>query len=343
MNERTTLLGGSTLAVAIVLVLMPLVLPSATLSTEILIFAMAVLACNLLLGYGGLLSFGQGLFFGAGSYITALTMMHANFGMLAALLTAMCAGALIAAFVGAMAIRRVGIYFVMMTLAFSQTGYFLAYTLSNWTGGDNGLLNVPRPPLAVLGFTIADLSSGMAYYSFVAVLFLLVFIAARRVIASPFGSTLIAIRENETRAYAVGYDARRFKMLAFAFSGAITALAGGLYAMQLHFVPLENIQMSMSEHIVIMTVIGGTSSFFGSLLGAGSWVILADLLSSVWPRWMILMGGGLIAVVLFLRGGLWSGIEAIMQRFCTAKIAASKQNTAATLAEATATDKGEQE
>ena len=343
MNERTTLLGGSTLAVAIVLVLMPLVLPSSTLATEILIFAMAVLACNLLLGYGGLLSFGQGLFFGAGSYITALTMMHANFSMLAALLTAMCSGALIAAFVGAMAIRRVGIYFVRMTLAFSQTGYFLAYSLSSWTGGDNGLLNVPRPPLALFGFTLADLNSGMAYYSFVAVLCLLVFIAARRVIASPFGSTLIAIRENETRAYAVGYDARRFKMLAFAISGAITALAGGLYAMQLHFVPLENIQMSMSEHIVIMTVIGGTGSLFGSLLGAGSWVLLADLLSSVWPRWMILMGGGLIAVVLFLRGGLWSGIEAIMLRFCTPKTATSKQNPTATLTEAAASDKGEQE
>ena len=141
----------------------------------------------------------------------------------------------------------------------------------------------------------------------------------------------------------MGYDARRFKMLAFALSGAITALAGGLYAMQLHFVPLENIQMSMSEHIVIMTVIGGTGSLFGSLLGAGSWVILADLLSSVWPRWMILMGGGLIAVVLFLRGGLWSGIEAIMQRFCTTKTSTSEQNSTATLTEATASDKGEQE
>ena len=99
----------------------------------------------------------------------------------------------------------------------------------------------------------------------------------------------------------------------------------------------------MSEHIVIMTVIGGTGSLFGSLLGAGSWVILADLLSSVWPRWMILMGGGLIAVVLFLRGGLWSGIEAIMQRFCTTKTSTSEQNPTATLTEATASDKGEQE
>ena len=343
MNTNTSLLGGPTLAVAIVLILMPVVLPSSTLATEILIFAMAVLACNLLLGYGGLLSFGQGLFFGAGSYITALTMMHANFSLLAALLTAMCSGALIATFVGAMAIRRVGIYFVMMTLAFSQTGYFLAYTLSNWTGGDNGLLNVPRPPLTLFGFTLADLGSGTAYYSFVALLFLLVFIAARRIIASPFGSTLIAIRENETRAYAVGYDARRFKMLAFALSGAITALAGGLYAMQLHFVPLENIHMSMSEHIVIMTVIGGTGSLFGSLLGASSWVILADLLSSVWPRWMILMVAGLIAVVLFLRGGLWSGVESLIQRLCAKKPCADQQHSATAISKATASCKGEEE
>ena len=153
---------------------------------------------------------------------------------------------------------------------------------------------------------------------------------------------MIAIRENETRAYAVGYDARRFKMLAFALSGAVTSLAGGLYAMQLHFVPLENIQMAMSEHIVIMTVIGGTGSLFGSLLGAGSWVILADLLSSIWPRWMILMGGGLIAVVLFLRGGLWSGLEALMQRLCTKKRAPA-QTDAITPDDTAAPGKGEQE
>ncbi len=319
MMKRSGLFGGSTLAVAASLIAMPLVLPSPTLATEILIFAMAVLACNLLLGYGGLLSFGQGLFFGAGAYLASLSMMHLGFGLVAALLTAVLSGALIATFVGTLAIRRTGIYFVMMTLAFSQTAYFVAYTLSDWTGGDNGLLDVPRPPLTILGVELADLSGAAAYYAFVAVLFLLVFVAARRVIDSPFGSTLIAIRENEARAWAIGYDTRHFKMMAFALSGGATALAGALYAMLLNFVPLENIQMAMSEHIVIMTVIGGTGSLLGSLLGAGAWVMLADLLSDAWPRWLILMGGGLIAVVLFLPGGLWGGLEGLMHHFSPRK------------------------
>ncbi|MDR1685792.1 MAG: branched-chain amino acid ABC transporter permease [Desulfovibrio sp.] len=307
--------GGPTPAVAALLVLMPVALPSSTMATEILIFAMATLACNLLLGYGGLLSFGQAIFFGAGAYLSSLATMHLGAGLLPALLAAVVSGAILAALVGALAVRRTGIYFVMMTLAFNQTAYFIAYTLSDWTGGDNGLLDVPRPPLTLFGAALADLSTATSYYVFTAVLFLLVFIAVRRVIASPFGSTLIAVRENEDRARALGYDTRNFKITAFALSGAVTSLAGALYAMLLNFAPLENIQLSMSENIVIMTVIGGTGSLLGSLLGAGAWVIISDMLAEIWPRWQILTGGALILIVLFLRGGLWGGVESLMRRF----------------------------
>ncbi|MDR3361732.1 MAG: branched-chain amino acid ABC transporter permease [Desulfovibrio sp.] len=312
MTKDSELLGGTTLVIIIALFLLPAVLPSATLATEILIFALAALACNLLLGYGGLLSFGQGIFFGAGAYLSSLAMIHAGVGCLAALGIAILSGTLIAAVVGALAIRRTGIYFVMMTLAFNQTAYFIAYTLAKWTGGENGLLDIPRPPLALFGTTLADLSSPIAYYAFVAILFLLIFIAAKRVITSPLGSTLIAIRDNEARADAVGYNTKHFKIVAFAISGAITALAGALYAMLLNFAPLENIQMS--ENIVILTVIGGTGSLLGSLLGAGSWVIISDILAGVWSRWLIVMGGALILVVLFLRGGIWGGIEPLVER-----------------------------
>ena len=317
MPKDSGLFGGTTLVVVLVLFLLPVVLPSPTLATEILIFALAALACNLLLGYGGLLSFGQGIFFGAGAYLSALAMIHADVGLLAALAIAALSGTLIAAVVGALAIRRTGIYFVMMTLAFNQTAYFIAYTLDKWTGGENGLLDIPRPPLTIFGAILADLSSPAAYYVFVAVLFLLVFIAAKRVITSPFGSTLIAIRDNESRADAVGYNTKHFKIVAFAISGAIPALAGALYAMLLNFAPLENIQMS--ENILILTVIGGTGSLLGSLLGAGSWVVISDILADVWPRWLILMGGALILVVLFLRGGIWGGIEPLVERIFTKK------------------------
>lgn len=305
---------GMLYLVIAVLVGLPLLLPSATLATEILIFAMAALACNLLLGYTGLLSFGQGIFFGAGAYCAALLMIHLQLGLFSALLCAAVAGSLLALVVGALAIRRTGIYFVMLTLAFSQMAYFLAYTLSDWTGGDNGLLDVPRPEIAIAGHTLVSLADSRHFYAFVAVLFLLIFMAARRVIASPFGSTLMAIRENETRAAAIGYDTRHFKILVFVLSGAVTGIAGALYAMLLHFVPLSNIDLQMSENILIMTIVGGTGSLFGSLLGAGSIVLLGDFLSDLWPRWLMLLGVILILVVVFMRGGLWGGLAALGNR-----------------------------
>ncbi|AUG02935.1 branched-chain amino acid ABC transporter permease [Pseudomonas sp. 09C 129] len=300
--------------VVAVLIGLPLVLPSATLATEILIFALAALACNLLLGYTGLLSFGQGIFFGAGAYCAALLMIHLQLGLFSALFGAALVGALLALLVGALAIRRTGIYFVMLTLAFSQMAYFIAYTLSDWTGGDNGLLSVPRPEIRLGDSVLLSLGDARYFYAFVAVLFLLIFIGARRVIASPFGSTLMAIRENETRAAAIGYDTRHFKILVFMLSGAVTGIAGALYAMLLHFVPLSNIDLAMSENILIMTIVGGTGSLFGSLLGAGSIVLLGEFLSDLWPRWLMLLGIILILVVVFMRGGLWGGLSSLCER-----------------------------
>lgn len=314
-NNQVSIFGGVTLAALVAVVLMPLLLPSATLATEILIFALAALGCNLLLGYTGLLSFGQAIFFGGGAYVASLTMIHLGFGLMGALLAAMIAGAVLAALVGLLAIRRTGIYFVMLTLAFTQMVYFLAYTMSDWTGGDNGLLDVPRPPLTLLGFEVSDLTSSHEFYMFVAVMFMLIFVFARRVIHSPFGTTLIAIRENENRASAVGFSTNHFKLLAFVISGGITGIAGALYAMLLNFAPLSNIELLMSENILIMTIIGGTGSLLGSLLGAGTIVMLGDLLSSIWPRWMIILGIALIAVVLFMPSGLWGGVESLIKRW----------------------------
>lgn len=306
--------SGTTLAMLAVVIGLPVVLPSATLATEILIFAMAALACNLLLGYTGLLSFGQAIFFGAGAYCSALAMIHWQVGLLGALLLALAVGGVLALLVGMLCIRRKGIYFVMLTLALTQMAYFLAYTLSDWTGGDNGLLDVPRPPLALGEITLLSFDSPLAFYGLVAVLFAAIYIVARRITDSPFGSTLLAIRENESRASALGYDTRLFKIMVFVLSGAITGLAGGLYGMLLNFVPLSNIELLMSEQILIMTIIGGTGSLFGSLLGAGSIVLLGDVLSAIWPRWMLLLGIALIGVVIFMRGGLWGGLQSLLNR-----------------------------
>lgn len=303
------------IGISTLIVLLPLVLPSASLATEILIFAMAVLGCNLLLGYVGLLSFGQGMFFGAGAYCAALAMIHLGFGFIPAVFVGMITGALVAVVAGFFSVRRTGIYFVMLTFAFTQMAYFMSYVLSGWTGGENGLRSVPRPSLTIGEITIFDISSPTGFYWMVGLLFLVVYWIFTRLVRSPFGSTLLAIRENEVRAAALGYNTRLFKLVAFVISGAVTGLAGTLYAMMLNFVPIENISLAMSERILIMTIIGGTGSLVGAILGSTTIVLLAEFLSAVWPRWIMGLGVALIAVVIFMRGGLWGGLESLFNRY----------------------------
>ena len=291
------------LAILAVFVL-PLLLKSGILATEILIFAMAVAACNLLLGYTGLLSFGQGIFFGLGSYVAGIFLTRYAIPAPAILATAAVVGAMAATLVGWLSIRRQGVYFVMLTLAFSQLFYFLAYTFSDLTGGDNGLMDVPRPRLGSL-----TLDAPWYYYTYVAVCFVAVFVFLVIVTRSTFGRTLVAIRENEGRAAAIGFPVRLFKIEAFAISGAVTALAGALHAMLIGVAPLSNIEYHTSEMILIMTIIGGSSSLFGSVLGAGFYLLLSDTLSTIWPHWLLLLGLCLIVVALYLHRGLWGAIE----------------------------------
>ncbi|KDP84376.1 ABC transporter permease [Cupriavidus sp. SK-3] len=292
------------LALGVTLVL-PLTMRSGTLATEVLVYAMAVMACNLLLGYTGLLSFGQGIFFGLGSYGLGIALTRLALPLPLALVLAIVLGAAAAALVGWFAIRQRGTYFVMLTLAFAQMFYFLAYTTPDLTGGDNGLLDIPRPPVSLFGTELGSLAGPWQFYGFVAVLFLLVFFLVLRVTESVFGRTLLAIRNNEERAQAVGYNVRYFKLMAFVLSGAITGLAGALHAMLMGIAPLTNIDYHTSEMILIMTVIGGTGNAFASVLGAAFYVLLSDWLSTLWPRWLMLLGFLLIAVSLFIPRGLW--------------------------------------
>ncbi|NEX62991.1 branched-chain amino acid ABC transporter permease [Noviherbaspirillum galbum] len=292
------------LALAVVL-LLPATLSSASLATEVLIFALAALGCNLLLGYTGLMSFGQGIFLGLGSYAAGLALLHLKAPLLAALLLAMLAGALAALVVGWFSIRQRGVYFVMLTLAFAQMFYFLAYTLKNITGGDNGLLNIPRPQLSLLGATLMPTATPWQYYGVVAVLFLIAFALLQRIADSVFGRTLLAIRDNEARAAAIGYNIKSFKLIAFVISGAVTGLAGALHAMLTGIAPLSNIEYHASESILIMTVLGGTGNLFASVLGAAFYVLVGDWLSTLWPRWLMLLGLLLIAVSLYMQKGLW--------------------------------------
>ncbi|WP_175943211.1 branched-chain amino acid ABC transporter permease [Caballeronia sp. BCC1704] len=301
------------LLAAIVVCILPMTMRSGSLATEVLVYALAALGCNLLLGHTGLLSFGQGIFFGLGSYSAGLILSKAGLQVPAALFGAIVTGALAAAVVGWFSIRQRGAYFVMLTLAFGQMFYFLAYTTPELTGGDNGLLDIPRPALSLLGQPLVSIASPWKYYAFVAVLFLIAFWLMLRVSHSVFGRTLLAIRDNEARAAAVGYDIRRFKLAAFVVSGAVTGLAGALHAMMTGIAPLSNIDYHTSEMILVMTVIGGTSNLFSSVLGAAFYVLFADWLSTLWPRWLLLLGLVLIAVSLFMQRGLWGLGERIFR------------------------------
>ena len=300
MRKHTHLL----LAIAVVLV-MPLTMQSGSLASEVLIFGLAAMGCNLLLGYTGLLSFGQGIFFGLGSYTIALTLTRWPLPMPLALAAAVAMGALGAAIVGWVAIRQRGTYFVMLTLAFAQMFYFLAYSFPGLTGGDNGLLDIPRPSIAMAGLTLWPLASPWQYYSFVAVVFLMAFWLLQKASNSIFGRTLLAVRDNEERAGAIGYNLRLLKLQAFVISGAVTGLAGALHAMMTGIAPLANAEYHTSEMILVMTVIGGTGNLLASLLGSAFYLLMGDWLSTLWPRWLLLLGVVLMIVSLGMQRGLW--------------------------------------
>jgi branched-chain amino acid transport system permease protein len=276
-----------------------------------LIFAIAVLGCNLLLGYTGLMSFGQGIFFGVGAYASSWIGAHGG-GLASMLLGGGVAGMIAAVLVGFFSIRQRGVYFVMLTLAFAQLFYFLAYSLRDLTGGENGIFDVPRPALHLPLAGTVSLASASAFYVFCALLFLLAFFAVRRVAQSPFGMALVAIRENETRALAVGFDVRRFKLAAFTISGLVTGVAGGVYAPFLHVATLSNIDMNMSQAILIMTIIGGSGTLAGALAGALFYVVMSTWLATFWPRWPMLIGLLLAGISLYCPGGIWGACRAAL-------------------------------
>jgi branched-chain amino acid transport system permease protein len=307
---------ATTAGLAVVLALLPFVLPSVTLASELVVFAVGALSCTFLLGLVGLLSFGQGLFFGFGAYGAALMLLHTGAGSLAAILSIAAVAAVVAAVVGFLSVRRRGVYFVMLTLAFAQMGYFAMLAMKNITGGENGLTGVPRPPiLAGLG----GLTRPEAVYAFLAVVCFLAFVLTQRIAASPFGSVLRAIRENDIRADALGYDVRIFKIAAFAFGGFLAGLAGAMHTIFLGLAPPNTIDLEMSERLIIMAIIGGTGSPMGAFIGAAFYVLLADFLSTLWPRWLMIIAFLMIAVVLYLPNGLWGSLESLIARWRTGR------------------------
>jgi branched-chain amino acid transport system permease protein len=286
------------LAVLAAVILLPIVVRPA-IASEIWIFAIFGLGANLLMGYTGLLSFGQATFFGSAAYVAGWLLKNQGLDVFAALGAGVGVGALSALLVGYLCVQRSGIYFIMLTFALNQLFYFVAYQWTTVTGGEDGMPGIPRP--ALLGI---DFGNPVAYYVFVSVLFLLSLWVMKRIVESPLGKILVAIRENEVRAGAVGFNVPRFKLLAFVIAGAFSGLAGVLYAMLFGIVPLEAISFVASGNVVFATLIGGSGSLYGPIIGSFVFIWLSESMSVVWARWPLLLGLAFVIVVMFFRGGV---------------------------------------
>ena len=277
---------------------------------KLLCFAMFACAYNLLLGFGRMLSFGHAAFFGFAAYVTSWLITAHGAGPATAALCGMAVAALLGVVIGGLAIRRRGIYFAMITLALGQLVYFVCLE-APFTGGENGLQGVPRGTL----FGLLPLRSDRVMYYLVLAAFVAVFMFIRRVVHSPFGHVLRAIRENETRAISLGYDINRYKLLAFVLSAALSGLAGSLNSLVLGFATLSDVQQSTSGEVILMTLLGGTGTFFGPVVGAAIVITLQEYLSDVVGGWVTaIIGVIFVACVLSFRRGIVGEIEALRLR-----------------------------
>jgi branched-chain amino acid transport system permease protein len=277
---------------------------------KLLCFAMFACAFNLLLGFSGMLSFGHAAFFGSAAYATSWLVTAHGWATGTAILAGTFAAALLGVVIGTIAIRRRGIYFAMITLALSQLVYFVCLE-APFTGGENGLQGVARGSL--LG--VLPLKSDVAMYYLVLAAFVAVFVFIRRVVHSPFGQVLKAIRDNEPRAVSLGYQIDRYKLVAFVLSATLAGLAGSLKAMVLGFATLSDVLQSNSGEVILMTLLGGTGTFFGPVIGAAIVVTLQEYLSDIVGGWVtVIIGAVFVACVLLFRRGIVGELAAIRLR-----------------------------
>ena len=275
-----------------------------------LCFAIFACAFNLLLGFTGLLSFGHAAFMGSAAYATGWLVRSAGWspelGLLAGTLLAGALGLV----VGLIAIRRQGIYFAMVTLAMAQMIYFVCLQVP-FTGGEDGLQGVPRGAL----FGVLPLQSDLVLYYVVVAVFVSVFAAIIRIVHSPYGQVLKAIRENEPRAISLGYDVDRYKLLAFVLSTAIAGLAGALKTLVLGFATLSDVHWSLSGEVVLMTLLGGMGTFAGPVVGALTIIGLQNFLADRVGSWVtVIIGAIFVVCVLAFRKGIVGELLAWQQR-----------------------------
>jgi branched-chain amino acid transport system permease protein len=266
---------------------------------QLLCFAMFACAFNLLLGYTKMLSFGHAAYFGSSAYITGWLVSVHGWGTLAGILAGVAVAMLLGIVIGAIAVRRQGIYFAMITMALAQLVFFICLQ-ADFTGGENGLQGIPRGSIA--GVIALDRDTTMYY--FVLAVFVAIYLFVRRIVRSPFGHVLEAIRENEPRAVSLGYKVDRYKLVAFVLSASIAGLAGSLKALTLSFATLSDVSQGTSGDVILMTLLGGSGTFLGPVVGAGVVLTLQQYLSERVGAWVSVIIGAIfvICVMIFRRG-----------------------------------------
>jgi branched-chain amino acid transport system ATP-binding protein/branched-chain amino acid transport system permease protein len=320
---------------AIGLIVLPFVLPyfdaAPNTVNRILVWGLFGIGFDILFGYTGLLSFGQSAFYGTGGFVAAYLLTRAGFpNVIVALIIGMLVAAIVGYLIGLLALRRTGIYFAMITVAIAEIFYFVEFNpLSHWTGGENGLPGVPTPTL-YLGFTTIHFTSGWSLYPFLAFCYFIGMVIALRIVRSPVGAILTAIRENPLRAAAVGHSVQAYKLTAFVIAAAYAGLAGGLLGVLQAFMPPDAFMFDTSGQLIMMTAIGGIGTLFGPLVGAAVWLFLQDFLQStlhLGATWKLVLGLVFVLLVCFLRQGIIGGVKDLY-RLLTGK-ARVRENEAA--------------
>ncbi len=305
----------TTLAVfALITFTMPLWFPLiggySGLDTKILIWAIFAVGFDLLLGYTGYLSFGHAAFFGISAYITGLMLLHVSDNIIPAMIASLIVTLIMALIIGLLTLKRTGIYFSILTLAFGEMFHSLAVsTLQDWTGGDNGLTGVPTPML--FGLKMQNLTM----FYFVAVLAIIMFYIARRIGRSPFGLMMKAIKSNQTRLEYTGINVLRYKLSAFVISAIYAGLAGSLMVIYEPYVASEFLSWQESGRVVIMTVMGGVGTLVGPMFGAFFMLYFENVVSVLLQeQWLLVLGLMFMAIVIFLPGGFADGAKRLWNR-----------------------------
>jgi branched-chain amino acid transport system permease protein len=287
-------------------------MPYEALAINILIFGLFAMGFNLLFGYMGLLSFGHAAFLGIGSYITGIAIVHYGVPWGAAILVGIIGAAIGGLIMGYLAIRTRGIYFSMVTLALGQIVYYIFYKAESLTGGENGLRGVRVDEFNILGIPVDFLNPLVKYYIILFFVVIAIWLISR-ILSSPLGAVMEAIRENEKRAAACGFDVARTKLLVFVLSAAICGLAGSLRALHLSIVPIDSLHYLQSGQAVMMSILGGMGTFFGPFIGAAVMLYLEDVVTTFTKHWMAVVGLVFMFFVLFFPKGIWGTILSKLQ------------------------------